>query len=322
MRWYLARRLAWTAVATYLILSVTFGFVALSPNTNQAAFVFAAASEGADAAEAQETFNQITGRDQPLLQRYVSYMSNMATLNWGWSFTNNQPVMTVIAQAYPYSLMYGVPATFISVVLGFAIGLYSATHQYSLTDYGATFFAFFGVSIPNFWFAIMLILIFSVQLGWLPVFYHTDVAVFSIENAKQLLLPVVVLSTGAIASQMRYARAESLEYVRAEFVKTARAKGADEWRVMLRHIFRPALVPLVTILVGDLLGVLFFGAYITEVVFQIPGLGLKSFQAITQQDTPLVMGTTLIPVFIAIFGNLLQDVAYTILDPRIDYGDR
>jgi peptide/nickel transport system permease protein len=200
--------------------------------------------------------------------------------------------------------------------------LYSATHQYTATDYLGTFVAFFGVSIPNFWFGIMLILIFAVQLGWLPSFYSTEAGIWTVQNAKQLILPTIVLSTAAVANNMRYSRAEALEYVTADFVKTARAKGASDWRVLLRHIFRPAMVPLMTIFIADILGLLFAGAYLTEVVFQIPGLALLSFRAIVQQDTPLVMATTLIPVFIAIVGNLLQDIAYTVLDPRIDYGDR
>ncbi|WP_254536344.1 ABC transporter permease [Halomarina litorea] len=326
MRWYVARRVAWAVLATYLILSITFGLLAVSPGNGQTAFAFSAATSGGDVEEAQETFKKITGRDKPVLERYQDYMVNMATLNWGWSFTRNQPVMDAIAEAYPYSLMYFLPATVISLILGYGIGLYSATHQYTKTDYFGTFVAFFGISIPNFWFGIMLILIFGVTLGWLPTFFQTqailDHGVFSVANAKQLVMPVVVLSTAAMAANMRYSRAEALEYVHAEFVKTARAKGASDWRVLLRHIFRPALVPLMTILIGDILAVLFAGAYITEVVFQIPGLGQLSYKAIIQQDTPLVLATTLIPVFLVIIGNLLQDIAYTVLDPRIDYEGR
>jgi peptide/nickel transport system permease protein len=121
---------------------------------------------------------------------------------------------------------------------------------------------------------------------------------------------------------MRYSRAEALEYVHAEFVKTARAKGASNWRTLTRHILRPAMVPLMTIFIADILGLFFAGAFFVEVVFQIPGLAQLAFNAIINQDTALVMGTTLIPVFIFVVGNLLQDIAYTVLDPRIDYGDR
>jgi peptide/nickel transport system permease protein len=140
--------------------------------------------------------------------------------------------------------------------------------------------------------------------------------------AEQLVLPVVVLVTSTIAGIMRYSRAEALEYVEAAFVKTARAKGAGELRVLSRHVLRPAAVPLVTILLGDILTIFLASSYLVEVVFGIPGLGQLSWEAILAQDTALVLGTTLVFTFIAVVGNLLQDVAYTVLDPRIDYGDR
>jgi peptide/nickel transport system permease protein len=142
------------------------------------------------------------------------------------------------------------------------------------------------------------------------------------QNVRQLLAPVLVLATGAFAGNMRYSRAEALEYVNAEFVKTARAKGASDWRVLLVHILRPAAVPLMTIFIADLLGLLLASSFLVEVIFQIPGLALLGYNAIVNQDTPLVMGTTLIPVLLLLVGNLLQDIAYTVLDPRIDYGDR
>jgi peptide/nickel transport system permease protein len=231
-------------------------------------------------------------------------------------------VYGAIPDAMPYSLMYAVPATAISVVVGLSIGLYSAVNQYTVEDYVATFVAFFGISIPNFWFGIVLILVVAVQLDWIDVLYDPDAPLFSAQNLKQNVLPVVVLATAGTASHMRYGRAEALEYVNAEFVKTARAKGANGMRILTRHILRPALVPLSTILVGDLLGLLVAGAYLTEVVFGIPGLGRLAIDAIRNQDTALVIGTTLIPVFIGVIGNLLQDLAYTVLDPRIDFGDR
>jgi len=230
-----------------------------------------------------------------------------------------------IPDALPFSMMYSIPSIVFSTLVGLGIGLYSAVNQYTKTDYAAAFLAFFGISIPNFWFGIVLILIFSVELSVTPVLFDAQLArtqPFSLANARQLVLPVVVLVTAALAGNMRYGRANALEYVNAEFVKTAKAKGADGRRRLTRHILRPALVPLSTILVGDLLGLLIAASYLIEVVFGIPGLGRLAFQAITQQDTALVLGTTFIPVFISVIGNLLQDLAYVALDPRIDYGDR
>jgi peptide/nickel transport system permease protein len=322
LRWYVARRLLWTLVATFIILSVTWGLLAVTPNQQAAQLGFQAAQAGGSAEAAEEAFRQSRGLDRPLWERYTTYMTNMVTLNWGWSDSRSQPVIEAIWAALPYTAIYSVPTTILSILLGLSIGLYSATHQYTKADYAATFFAFFGFAIPNFWFAIILLLVFGVQLGWFPVVFDPDVPFFSLQMARQLVLPVVVLTTGTIAGLMRYSRARTLEFVQADFVKTARAKGASEWRVLTRHILRPASPPLVTILISDLLGIFIAASYLVEVVFGIPGLGQLSFRAIIAQDTALVLGTVLIGVFIAIVGNLFQDLAYTVLDPRIDYGDR
>ncbi|MFB6161530.1 MAG: ABC transporter permease [Haloferacaceae archaeon] len=322
MRWYVVRRVLWAAFATYLILSLTWGLLALTPDPAAQQLQFEAAARGGDAAAAKQAYRARRGLTRPPWVRYKEYMLNMVTLNWGWSDTRSQPVMAAIAGALPYTALYSVPTTILSVLLGLSIGLYSATHQYTRTDYAATFFAFFGYAIPNFWFGIILLLVFGVQLGWFPVVFNPDAPMFSLAMARQLVLPVFVLVTGTIAGIMRYSRAEALEYVEAAFVKTAKAKGASDVRILTRHILRPASVPLMTILVGDILGIFLAASYLVEVVFGIPGLGQLSYNAIITQDTALVLGTTLIFTFVSVVGNLLQDIAYTVLDPRIDYGDR
>jgi peptide/nickel transport system permease protein len=322
MAGYIGKRIAWAVVASFLILTVTFVLLRITPNPQLASVQLEAAQAGADAEEAVEAYRVQRGLDEPLYVQYFDYLKNMATLNWGWSETNSMPVTQAIAEAIPYSLMYAVPSLVLSTVLGLVIGLYSATHQYTKKDYAATFFAFFGLSIPDFWFAIILLVIFGSFLNWVPILFDPNVAAFSFVNARQLVLPVVVLTLSSIAGLMRYSRAEALEYVEAEFVKTARAKGVSERRVLYRHIFRPASVPLATILVGDLLTIVLASSYLIEVVFGIPGLGKLSFDAIVNQDTELVLGTVLVPAFLVIISNLAQDIAYTVLDPRIDYGDR
>lgn len=322
MAGYIGRRVAWAVVASFLILTVTFVLLWITPDPQVATIQLEAAQTGADAEEAVEAYRIQRGLDDPVYVQYFDYLRNMATLDWGWSETNSMPVTQAIAEAIPYSLMYAVPSLVLSTVLGLAIGLYSATHQYTKKDYAATFFAFFGLSIPDFWFAIILLVIFGSFLNWVPILFDPNVAVFSLANAQQLVLPVVVLTLSSIAGLMRYSRAEALEYVEAEFVKTARAKGVSERRILYRHIFRPASVPLATILVGDLLTIVLASSYLIEVVFGIPGLGKLSFDAIVNQDTELVLGTVLVPAFLVIISNLAQDIAYTVLDPRIDYGDR
>jgi len=322
LKWYVVRRVAWAFVAAYIAVSLTFGLLMITPNAGAEVAAAQAATSGEDAEAVREAYLERRGLDEPILDQYVNYMTNIFTLDWGYSFSQDEPVLQAIGKAWVFSAQYFVPAIFISAILGYGIGLYSALNRYTPTDYVGSFVAYFGISIPNFWFAIILILLFGVVLGFVPTYYNSGVALFSFRNLTQLILPIVVLSTASVAGQMRYSRAQAIEYARAEFVKTARAKGASEWRILTRHILRVALVPLSTILIVDVLAVLFAGSFIIETIFQIPGLGRLALNAINQQDTPLVLATTLIPVFIAIIGNLFQDLAYIVLDPRIDYGDR
>ena len=156
MRWYVVRRLLWTVVATFIILSVTWGLLAVTPNQQAAQLQFQVAQSGGNAEAAAEAFERARGLDRPLWERYTTYMTNMLTLNWGWSDSRSQPVIEAIWAALPYTAIYSIPTTILSILLGLSIGLYSATHQYTKTDYAATFFAFFGFAIPNFWFAIIL----------------------------------------------------------------------------------------------------------------------------------------------------------------------
>jgi len=354
MKWYIARRVVWAAFATAVIMTITFLLLTLVPNDQLQQAEYQAAVDGVDIETAVQAERERLGLDRPLHVRYMDFMSNVFQGDWGWSKEYERPVYDLIVERAPYSLMYGVPAILLSTVIGAAIGLYSAVNQYTKKDYAATFAAFFGISIPNFWFGIVLLVIFGGWLGWVEIGWTPELAqsanrnlvwldtadsshpafirqnfegqryvgILSPANLKQLILPTFVLMTGAIASVMRFARAEALEYVDAEFVKTAKAKGVSPRTITAKHIFRPASIPLMTILVGRILGLVLFGSYLVEIVFGIPGIGLASFQAIIRQDTDLVAITILLPTFVAILGNLIEDVAYGILDPRIDFTDR
>lgn len=338
MKWYIARRLAWTVFATWLALTITFGLLALSPNAGELAAAQSAAMQGGSAEEAKENYRERMNLDEPLHQRYLNWLVGIVTLNWGWSISRQQTVLAAIGSAYPYSLQYILPSTIFTTIVGYGLGLWGGMHRNQPSDYAGMVIAFFGISIPNFWFAIMLILITGVwfqdaaifgialQPFKLPVFYDSQVPIekgwLSIANIRQLILPIIVLSTASLAAQMRYSRAQVLEYVNSDFVKTARAKGGSDAYVLFRHILRVALVPLTNILVGTVLGVVFAGSLIIEQVFQIPGLGQLIFKGITNNDTALVLGPVLISTFLVIFGNLIEDLLYTVLDPRVDYSDR
>ncbi|MFB6194025.1 MAG: ABC transporter permease [Halobaculum sp.] len=337
--WYVARRLGWTLFAAWFAMTVTFVIIEASPSADQLqAAVRAAQSAQGDPSEAVKDYKIAQGATGTPLERYKDYMVGILTLNWGWSTERQQFALTAIAKAWPYSFQYALPTVILTTIFGYGLGLLAAVNQGDTEDAFATVVAFFGASIPNFWFAIMGILVmgvwaqdavlFGVSLKpiSLPVFYDSGIpkkyGFVSWQNAKQLIMPVFVLATGGLGLQMRYSRAQAIENFQKEFVRTARAKGHSDLGVMFKHVLRVALVPLTNILVGTVLGVLVGSAVVIETIFQIPGLGLLFLQAATQQDIPLILGPALIFSAITIFGNLIEDLLYTVLDPRVDFDDR
>lgn len=337
--WYVVRRLGWTLFAAWFAMTVTFVLVEASPSAGELqAAVQAAQTTGGNPEEAVQNYQQAQGLTGTPLERYIEFATGILTLNWGWSAERSQFALDAIASAWPYSFQYGLPTVILTTIFGYGLGLLAALNQGDREDALATLVAFFGASIPNFWFAIMGVLILGV---WaqdavlfgvptapisLPVYYDNSVVVdqgfVSWDNAKQLILPVIVLATGGLGLQMRYSRAQAIENFQKEFVKTARAKGHSELGVMFKHVLRVALVPLTNIFVGTVLGVLLGSSIVIEVIFQIPGLGLLFFQAATRGDIPLILGPTLLFSGITIFGNLIEDLLYTVLDPRVDFDDR
>lgn len=313
-RWQLVRRTAFAVLAIYLVLTVTFGFVTLTGDPNQGAIVFqTATTQGQEAAqEALAEYREARNLDDPLAERYVRWLVDMTTLDWGTSFSQNAPVTALIGRALPQTLAYVVPAMAFALVGGIGIGLYSATHERTLLSRLGAGVAYVGLGVPNFWLAGVLLFAFTVPLG-----QYGDATVPYWEILKTTILPAFVLGTSLLAGQARYARAESSEYVNAEFVKLLRARGASRWAIA-RHLLRNAAIPLLSLFFADLLIILALNIYVIEVVFGIPGLGQLSYGAIQDRDLPLILGTTMVLVFFGIVGNLFQDVAYRSLDPRIE----
>ncbi|ERG97536.1 MAG: ABC-type dipeptide/oligopeptide/nickel transport system, permease component [Haloquadratum sp. J07HQX50] len=285
MEWYVARRLVWAIIATWLAVSLTFGLLLTAPNPGAEAAAAQCAQQDRNAEECRQRYLEERGLNRPAHVQYVDYMTDLAQGDLGYSMSQEKPVTEAIADAWIFSAQYFIPSIIISALAGYGIGLYSALNKYTITDYFGSFVAYFGISIPNFWFAIVLILVVGVYLRdasllgvsleslSLRTYYETSYDIFSVQNIKQLILPIIVLSTASVASQMRYSRAQALEYANSDFVKTARAKGASMWRILIAHVLRVALVPLSTILIVDILAVLFAGSFIIEAIFQIPGLG-------------------------------------------------
>ncbi|WP_114576894.1 ABC transporter permease [Saliphagus sp. LR7] len=319
---YVTARMLWAALVSFIIVTVTFVLLSFAPNPSIQEAATQAALQGGDPAAAAERERELRGLNEPLHVRYMDFLQSVYTLDWGWSQYRSQPVTEAVYEGLYYTAQYSVPWTILTLVLGPLVGLYSAANMYSWKDHAATGFAFFGYAIPNFFFAIILLLVFAVWLEWIPVVYNANAAVFSLENVRQLILPVFVLVTGSIGGIMRVSRNESAEFQNSEFMKTARAKGVSPIRAYLYHVLRPTMVPLSTTIVGQLLALFLGSSLLVEIVFGIPGLGRITYEALVAQDTNLVLGTTLFFTFIAVVGNLLEDIVFTVLDPRISYDDR
>jgi len=301
------------------VVTITFILLRVGPVSPADKYLANMSARTQDPAQVIAAVEARYGLDKPIYEQYINYVVNLARGDWGWSFSTSMPVMKLIQRHWIYSFQLILLSMLFSTSLGLLIGVYSAVKQYTKTDYLATFFSFIGISIPNFWLGIMLILIFSVQLGWFKTYYDTGLALFSLANLKALVLPVITLGTGMMAGYTRYARSSTLDNLRQDFVRTARAKGLPERVVIGKHVFRNAILPIITIIMWSLSGLVFGGAYLTEIIFGIPGLGRISFNAIFANDYPVVVTITLISAMIVLLTNLATDIVYTWLDPRIRY---
>jgi peptide/nickel transport system permease protein len=320
-RWYALRRVGFALVALYLVVSVTFGFLALTPDptVDEVARQAALEAQGLNASEREAAvqeaireYREQRGLDDPIYVRYARWMVNVATFDWGDSYTFGVPVVAVLGGALVETLVYVVPAVLIAVVGGILAGVYGALNRGGLGDRLATGVGYLGFSLPNFWLGELLLLALSLYAGN-TLLQGTDVPPGPL---TQVVLPAAVLGTSLLAGQLRYARAESLEYVGSEFVKLVRAKGAGQRRIGM-HVLRNAAVPLMSLFVADLLAVLVLNVYVIEAVFGIQGFGSVSLQAIYNRDLPVVIGSAMVVAAVGVGGNLLQDLLSVVVDPRV-----
>lgn len=319
MRDYIIRRLIYTVLIAWGVLTITFILLRLSPSSPADKYLANIAARGQDIAQVTAAIEARYGLNKPIWAQYGEYLLNLLRGNWGWSLSTSMPVMKLLQRHWIYSFQLIFLSFIFAATLGILIGIYSAVKQYTRVDYIATFFSFVGISIPSFWLGIMLILLFSVKLGWAKTYYDTSLAIFSLANLKALILPVAALGIGMIAGYSRYTRSSMLDNLRKDFVRTARAKGLSESNVVFRHVFRNAMLPIITIIMFDLGSIVFGGAYLTEIIFGIPGLGQISFNAVFANDYPVVVAVTLIGAVIVLLTNLATDIIYTWIDPRIRY---
>lgn len=260
------------------------------------------------------------GLDQPAYIQYFKWLEGIVTGNWGYSLNAGLPVSMLIKERLGNTLILTVTAFLGSLLIGVPLGVYSSIKQYSIFDYVTTFLSFVAYAAPVFWAGLMLQLFFAVKLGWLPVagMYTEGIPWTLGDFLKHLILPAGVLSLGLVASWSRYLRSSMLEVLHQDFLRTARAKGLRPRIVILKHAMRNALLPLVTIMALDVPR-LFTGALLVEVVFSWPGMGRLFYDALQNRDYPVMMGVLLISAFLILFSNLLADIAYGLLDPRVSY---
>jgi peptide/nickel transport system permease protein len=260
------------------------------------------------------------GLDDPVYLRYLHWLVAMAQGDWGFSFVSRVNVDTLILQRLPATLYVIGSAQLLALLIAIPVGVYAAARPYSLFDQIANTLTFVGFSLPTFFTGILFILIFSVKLDWLPLVYTTDINAsgfrWLIAELRQAIMPIMVLGLFQAASMTRFVRSAMLDVIRLDYITTARAKGLGQARVMFKHVMRNAMIPVVTLIALQMPAV-FGGAIVTEQIFRIPGIGSLLITSILANDTPVIMAVTFVFACLVVFFNLVADVLYGWLDPRI-----
>jgi peptide/nickel transport system permease protein len=310
---FLLNRLVQSLVLLVIVSIIGFVVLNLIPGGPLAQF-------GLDPGMTQDDLDRLKeqlGLNRPLWAQYFDWAWRLVQGDWGTSFRDGDSVLTVIGRHVPATLLLMGSSTIIAIALGTWIGIRGATHRYSGFDYLATVGAMIALSIPTFWFGLIGIYVFSLRLGWLPAGNMYTIGDGSVLNyLHHLILPSVVLALVHVAVWSRYMRSATLEAISQEFVKTARAKGLSERRVLLKHVVGNALLPMIT-LAGMQLPSLLTGALVTETVFTWPGMGRLFLDALSYSDYPVVMGLLMFSAILVILGNLIADIVVALVDPRI-----
>ena len=273
-------------------------------------------------AEVRQMLRLKFGLDDPIWQRYFRWLAAMLQGDWGFSFISRVNVDTLILQRMPVTLAVIGASQLLALLIALPVGIYSAAKPYSWFDRIASTLAFIGFSLPTFFTGLLLILLFSITLDWLPFVYRADISATGWqwwwEHIRQSIMPVMVLGLFQGASWTRYVRSAMLDVIRLDYVTTARSKGLKERVVVMKHVVRNALIPVVT-LVALQMPAVFGGAIVTEQIFRIPGIGSLLIDAILRNDTPVIMAVTFVFACLVILFNLIADLLYGWLDPRISY---
>ncbi len=315
-RAFLVRRLLLAIPALLGISVVLFTVLALAPGDPFGELV----TNPNVPAEVRLALRAQFGLDDPIYLRYFRWLIAMLQGDWGFSFVSRVNVDTLILQRLPTTIIVIGASQLLAIVIAIPIGVLAAARPYSWFDKIANTFAFIGFSLPTFFTGLLMILVFSINLGWLPIVYSTELkgtgwgAVW--EQIRQSIMPVSVLGLFQGASLVRFVRSSVLEVIKLDYVTTARSKGIGERKVLVAHVVRNALIPVVT-LVALQMPVVFGGAIVTEQIFRVPGIGSLLIAAMLANDTPVIMGVTFVFAALVILFNLIADILYGWLDPRI-----
>jgi peptide/nickel transport system permease protein len=318
---YIAKRLIFMAPMLVGITIICFAVMHLAPGspTDLQTQMNPRAS-----AEAQERLRAMYDLDKPLYHQYWIWVKKLAVLDLGQSFsTDHRPVADKILERLPITILLNVLSLILILAIAIPIGVLSAVHQNSLFDKLTSVFVFIGFAMPTFWLALLLMILFGVQLGWLPIsgirslnYEYLPAGAAFWDLIKHLILPVMLSAFGGLAGLSRYMRSNMLEVIRQDYIMTARAKGLSERVVIYKHALRNALLPVITILGLSIPG-LIGGSVIFETIFAIPGMGQLFYMSVMARDYPVVMGILFIGAVLTLLGNLIADVSYAVADPRI-----
>lgn len=305
------------SVLSFLIVKMAPGDALVAMSMDPQHFVSLSPDEQAQLKEA-------LGLNKPIWEQYFGWMREVLRGNLGVSMISRQPVSKLIAGRLPATLTLGAISLILSIAIAIPIGILSAVKQYSPADYLATLYAFIGISLPAFWLGLMLMNVFAIRLQWLPTGMSRSFNVAPgfwnvfVDRLYHFVLPVITLTAGSMAGWMRYQRTSLVETIKQDYIRTARAKGLNERKVIIKHAWRNSLIPILTLL-GFSLTALIGGAYIVETIFSWPGMGRLGVEAIFRRDYPLVMGVNLVSALMVMAGNLLADILYALADPRIRF---
>ncbi len=318
MGFFLARRLLLAAASLLGISAVLFTVLSLAPGDVFAELI----TNPAVPPEVVANLRSQLGLDQPVYIRYVRWLAAMFQGSWGYSFTSRIDVGALIWQHLPATVFIVGTSQLLALAIALPVGVYAAMKPYSVFDQLASTLSFVGFSLPTFFTGILFILLFSIHLDWLPFIYRSDLSesgwLWVWEQFRQSIMPITILALFQAASWTRYIRAAVLEVIRLDHVTTARSKGLSEGTIIRKHVLRNALIPVVTLVALELPAV-FGGAIVTEQIFRIPGIGSLLISSILSNDMPVIMAVTFVISALVIIFNLLADITYGWLDPRIAY---